>query len=139
MVKDETEEQAEGGGGSGMGVSVSVMSSPQLDEETSTGLHAYAIRDDIAAMSAFLHAGEDLDINALDEYVSKVSWGLASFMTAIPTVLQGYTALHLASDRGNVAMVELLLKSGADKTLKVSTTLTDYENVLIRNFSTQKL
>jgi ankyrin repeat protein len=33
---------------------------------------------------------------------------------------QGYTALHLAADRGNVATVELLLKHGANKTLKVS-------------------
>lgn len=87
VVTDETEEQAEGGGGSGMGVSVSVMSSPQLDEETATGLHAYAIRDDAVAMSAFLHAGEGLDINALDEYVSKVGWCLASFLTAMPAVL----------------------------------------------------
>jgi len=97
-VTDETEERVEGGSGSGMGASVSVISSPQLDEETATGLHAYAIRDDVAAMSAFLQAGEGLDIDARDEY--------------------GYTALHLAADRGNVATVELLLKHGADKTLK---------------------
>ncbi|KAF8507013.1 ankyrin [Russula emetica] len=100
-VTSETEERAdaERGGGSGMGVSVSVMSPPQEeDEETATGLHAYAMRDDVAAMSAFLQAGEGLDIDARDEY--------------------GYTALHLAVDRGNVATIELLLKHGADKTLK---------------------
>jgi hypothetical protein len=73
----ETEERAAGererGGGSGMGVSVSVMSSPQEDEEESaTGLHAYAMRDDVVAMSAFLQEGEEgLDIDARDEYVSK--------------------------------------------------------------------
>jgi hypothetical protein len=76
----ETEERAaaaaaeRGGGGSGMGVSVSVMSPPQEDEEESaTGLHAYAMREDVAAMSAFLRAGsagEGLDIDARDEYVS---------------------------------------------------------------------
>lgn len=33
---------------------------------------------------------------------------------------QGYTALHLACDRGNLAVVELLLKHGADRTLKAS-------------------
>ncbi|KAF8481274.1 ankyrin [Russula ochroleuca] len=96
-VTDETEERAERGGGSGMGVSVSVISSPQQDE-AATGLHACAMRGDVAATSAFLHAGEDLDIDALDEY--------------------GYTALHLAADRGNVDTVELLLKHGADKTVE---------------------
>lgn len=72
-VMDETEEQAERSGGSGMGVSVSVISSPQEDEEAATGLHASAMKGDIAATSAFLHAGEDLDIDARDEYVSKAS------------------------------------------------------------------
>ena len=75
-VTSETEERAtaeRGGGGSGMGVSVSVMSPPQEDEESATGLHAYAMREDVAAMSAFLEAGagEGLDIDARDEYVSK--------------------------------------------------------------------
>ena len=71
----ETEERvAERGGGSGMGVSVSVMSPPQEDEETATGLHAYAMRDDVGAMSAFLQAGEGLDIDARDEYVSQANW-----------------------------------------------------------------
>jgi len=103
-VTSETEERAaaaeRGGGGPGMGVSVSVMSPPQEDEESAIGLHAYAMREDVAAMSAFLQAGagEGLDIDARDEY--------------------GYTPLHLAADRGNVATIELLLKHGADKTLK---------------------
>lgn len=70
-VMDETEEQAERGGGSGMGLSVSVISSPQEDEEAATGLHALAMKGDVAATSAFLDAGEDLDIDARDEYVSK--------------------------------------------------------------------
>ena len=75
-VTSETEEQRAAaergrGGGTGMGVSVSVMSSPQ-DEESATGLHAYAMRDDVAAMSAFLQGGDEgLDIDARDEYVSK--------------------------------------------------------------------
>lgn len=71
----ETEEHAtaaaERGGGSGMGVSVSVMSPPpQEDEESASRLHAYAMREDVAAMSAYLQAGEGLDIDARDEYVS---------------------------------------------------------------------
>lgn len=40
----------------------------------------------------------------------------------IPKVIfgQGYTALHLACDRGNLAVVEVLLKHDVDQTLKVS-------------------
>jgi hypothetical protein len=53
-----------------MGVSVSVMSAPQVDEEVATGLHGYAMRDDVAATSAFLRASEGLDIDGRDEYVS---------------------------------------------------------------------
>ena len=68
---DETEEPAESssGGGTGMGVSVSVMSQPPEDEET-MGLHSYAMGDDVAALSAFLQASQDLDIDIRDEYVS---------------------------------------------------------------------
>ncbi|KAH9004351.1 ankyrin [Lactarius hatsudake] len=89
-----------GGGGSGMGISVSVMSPPTLDDgvDDLSGLHGHAMRDDVAAVSAFLRSNEGADINVRDEY--------------------GYTALHLAADRGNVAVVEFLLKQGADKTLK---------------------
>ncbi|KAH9047612.1 ankyrin [Lactarius hengduanensis] len=94
-VDDETEDGG-GGGGSGMGISVSVMSPPTLDDDSS-GLHGHAMRDDVAAVSAFLSSNEGADINVRDEY--------------------GYTALHLAADRGNVAVVEFLLKQGADKTL----------------------
>lgn len=34
--------------------------------------------------------------------------------------MQGYTALHLASDRGHIAVVKLLLERGANPSLKVS-------------------
>jgi len=105
---EETEEEAErpGGGGTGMGVSVSVISSPQADDEVATGLHGYAMRDDVTATSAYLQNTEGLDIDGRDEY--------------------GYTALHLATDRGNVATIELLLKHGADKTLKVSYSIRNF-------------
>jgi hypothetical protein len=68
---EETEEPAErsGGGGTGMGVSVSVMSQPPEDEQD-MGLHSYAMGDDVAALSAFLQASQDPDVDARDEYVS---------------------------------------------------------------------
>jgi ankyrin repeat protein len=53
-------------------------------------------------------------------------------------VVQGYTALHLAADRGNTATVELLLKHGADKTLKVSTLPAVYIACIISIFFTKK-
>ncbi|KAI0307899.1 ankyrin [Multifurca ochricompacta] len=96
---DETEEQIESGGGTGMGVSVSVVSPPSPNSEAATGLHGYAMEDNVAAISAFLNASECLDVDARDEYVR-------------------VHRLHLAADRGNVAAVEFLLEHGADKTLK---------------------
>jgi len=79
---DETEEELEerggGGGGSGMGISVSVISPPIFDEAgDSAGLHGYAMRDDVAAISAFLGANEAADIDVRDEYVSLFYYTLA--------------------------------------------------------------
>lgn len=97
---DGQEESGGGGGsGSGMGISVSVISPPTLEDASdSSELHGYAMTDDVAALSALFSAGKCADIDVRDEY--------------------GYTALHLAADRGNVATVEFLLKQGADMTLK---------------------
>ncbi|KAH9081985.1 hypothetical protein EDB83DRAFT_2335915 [Lactarius deliciosus] len=133
---DETEEgQEDGGGGSGMGISVSVMSPPTLDDgvDDLSGLHGHAMRDDVAAVSAFLSSNEGADINVRDEYVSLFYHPAPHSLRAagegnsrvpsrrvVPSQQkQGYTALHLAADRGNVAVVEFLLKQGADKTLEV--------------------
>ena len=69
-VDEETEEGQDGGGGggAGMGISVSVISPPTLSD--SSDLHGYAMRDDVAALSAFLSANEGTDIDVRDEYVS---------------------------------------------------------------------
>ncbi len=69
---DENEGQEDrSSGGTGMGISVSTISRPTPDEDGSvSGLHDYAMRDDVAAISAFLGASQGANINAKDEYVS---------------------------------------------------------------------
>jgi acyl-CoA-binding protein len=86
-VTDETEEPDErsSGGGTGMGVSVSVMSQPPEDEPA-VGLHGCAMGDDVAALSAFLQASQDLDIDARDEYVSILGHFAATKMVFISTI-----------------------------------------------------
>ncbi|KAJ7630840.1 ankyrin repeat-containing domain protein [Roridomyces roridus] len=78
----------------GFGVSVSAMERPK-DEDDGT-LQGLAVSNDLEGLTVLLQKNPDL--NATDEY--------------------GYTALHLASDRGHLAIVELLLKNGADRTIK---------------------
>jgi ankyrin repeat protein len=38
--------------------------------------------------------------------------------TSLQCIIKGYTALHLASDRGNIAVVKLLLERGANAKLQ---------------------
>jgi ankyrin repeat protein len=40
---------------------------------------------------------------------------------------QGYTALHLAANSGNVELIEFLLRAGADRTLKTGSGETPYD------------
>ncbi|CCL98289.1 uncharacterized protein FIBRA_00283 [Fibroporia radiculosa] len=85
------------GGNSGLGNSVSTMAF--AEEEQCVGvMSALAISGKIEEMEVFLQNNPDIDINALDE--------------------NGYTPLHLACDRGNLGVVEFLLKRGADVHLK---------------------
>lgn len=50
---------------------------------------------------------------------------------------QGYTALHLACDRGNLAIVELLLKHGVDRTLKASYPFMCYSRICAQRYPMQ--
>jgi len=82
------------GGSGGMGISVSTMAPPLLDEQDMKSLYGLALANDVSGLSLYLGAHPNVNINELDEH--------------------GYTALHLACDRGNAAMVDFLLQRGAD-------------------------
>ncbi|KIM75385.1 hypothetical protein PILCRDRAFT_827296 [Piloderma croceum F 1598] len=86
------------GEGGGMGTSVSAMAPPPLDDQDARSFHGLAVANKASELSSYLDASPG-DINKLDEH--------------------GYTALHLACDRGNAAVVELLLHRGADYSLTV--------------------
>ncbi|THH18936.1 hypothetical protein EW146_g2138 [Bondarzewia mesenterica] len=90
--------RAQNGGGTGMGVSVSVVAHPTQEEGEEGTLHGLVLKNDVQALSAFLDANSNADINAKDEF--------------------GYTPLHLACDRGNYDVVQYLLANGADKGIK---------------------
>ncbi|KAG2154745.1 ankyrin [Suillus clintonianus] len=87
-----------GGGGGGMGTSVSSLAKPGPDLGEAQTLHGLAIAGDAKKLMAFLLVNPAVDINARDEF--------------------DYTALHLACDRGNLPVVQVLLSKGGDPLLK---------------------
>ncbi|VDB99717.1 unnamed protein product [Peniophora sp. CBMAI 1063] len=93
----EEEESSSRGGGTGMGISVSKMA-VEGEEESASELHRLAVEDDAFELLNYIDGTPGLDVNAKDEF--------------------GYTALHLAADRGNAAAVKALLAKGADKSLQ---------------------
>ncbi|EPQ61397.1 hypothetical protein GLOTRDRAFT_17904, partial [Gloeophyllum trabeum ATCC 11539] len=95
-VSDEEDDSARGK--SGMGAVVSTAGPPAIDGEQSNTIHAFALAGDTEKLQQFLSTRPNLDVDEPDEF--------------------GYTALQLACDRGNLAMVKVLLDQGADPTLK---------------------
>jgi len=94
FISLETFDSDDEGGSGGMGISVSTMAPPLLDEQDMKSLYGLALANDVSGLSLYLGAHPNVNINELDEH--------------------GYTALHLACDRGNAAMVDFLLQRGAD-------------------------
>jgi len=92
----------------GTGVFVSTMSAPKDDNSDDLGtIHGLAIAGDAQKLEEMLKANPSLDLNQKDGF--------------------GYTALHLACDRGNPAIVEVLMRHGVDLTLKDPDDLTALE------------
>lgn len=104
--------------GGGMGVSVSTMAA-RGDQGNDTGghmLHAFAIQGDANNITRFLAESPGVDVNQRDEHV----WSsLSGRYPGDDVLLQGYTALHLACDRGSLQVVKVLIEHGADPTIKV--------------------
>jgi len=86
------------GGRFGMGPSVSSMAIPKPEVNDGGRIHGFAVSGDVAGLESLLEADPSIDLNEKDEY--------------------GFTALHLASDRGNTDVVKVLVSRGADLTLK---------------------
>jgi Ankyrin repeat len=97
----------------GMGGAVSAMLPPV--QELEQGIHGFAISNDAAALSNTLEANPAANVDEPDEFVGCV----LLFLRILFTGSQGYTPLHLACDRGNLAVVQILLSKGADAAIKV--------------------
>ncbi|KAF8529453.1 ankyrin, partial [Gautieria morchelliformis] len=94
---EENKAQASGGG---MGVAVSTMAQPPVNAKDHGTLHGFALSNDVQGLAGFLDAHSEINLDFLDEY--------------------GYTALHLAADRGSASVVQVLLERGADASIKDS-------------------
>ncbi|KAK7059051.1 hypothetical protein VNI00_001675 [Paramarasmius palmivorus] len=99
---DDIPSNFEGGAHSGLGNSVSIMAKIE-DEEEDNSIHGYAVSGDVEKLNALFTQNPQLDPNEVNEY--------------------GFTALHLASDRGNIAAVKLLLSKGGDPSAKVGSVI----------------
>lgn len=103
-------------GGGGMGGSVSAMAALGSDDTGEQVLHGFAIQGNVNKITRFLVENPLVDVNQRDEYVGST---FASRSPGDDIPLKGYTALHLACDRGNLLIVKVLIKHGADATIKV--------------------
>ncbi|KAG9013904.1 hypothetical protein FRB94_004284 [Tulasnella sp. JGI-2019a] len=93
---EEGEEADTGRGGLGMGPTVSQISRPPEDlDAPDDSLHGVVLANDLEKLKTYLDKDtETFDIDEKDEY--------------------GFTALHLAADRGYLPVVKLLVEKGAN-------------------------
>lgn len=115
-IWDTDDAPQQGGGISGLGISVSTVSYDDDEDTREEGtFHNYAVSGNTEELEAYLVSHPDTQVNEIDEYVRATLLNngyLVNFS-------QGYTALHLASDRGYATVVKFLLEKGADPNVKV--------------------
>jgi len=107
--------RSSGSGQGGLGTFVSALPPPGDDDTEAQTLHALAIQGDTNKVIQYLEKNPLLNINQRDEF--------------------GYTALHLACDRGSLSVVEVLIKHGADPLMKDPDDLTVAELAQIAGHS----
>jgi len=90
----DSDTKSKGEGSGGMGNVVSTMTLEGEEEREEGTLHELAISGNVEELKAIVEGIHGIDLNEKDEF--------------------GYTPLHLASDRGHVAVVKLLLSRKVD-------------------------
>jgi len=95
LARDDVEPFGEGGG---LGAGISTLQDQTGETVDGNTLHGLALQGDITKLEEFLEQHPRLNLDELDEY--------------------GFTALHLACDRGNADIAKLLLVKGANVTVK---------------------
>lgn len=109
----EMAQSSRGGGGEGMGNIVSTMVTHEGEDQSV--ISVLAISGTAEDMLSYLNKNPEVDVNEADENVSMSCRCPGHTLTPE----QSYTALHLACDRGNIAVAQLLLSRGADMNIKV--------------------
>lgn len=84
--------------------------------------HRLALEGDAKALETFLNEHLSLNLDQFDDYVSPSDGAMRRWIDQQNS--QGFTALHLACDRGHIDIVRILLERGANTTIKVSVTPT---------------
>jgi acyl-CoA-binding protein len=103
---------------SGMGARVSTMT-PMRVEVVRVGcgsLHDSAATGDVAGLERYLASDASCGVDDRDSDARLKRMSRSPHLI----LLQGYTALHLASDRGHLEVIKFLVTTGADLELKVS-------------------